>query len=111
MSRSRRFHRGLRGSRGCRKGNPRHPRNPRLILLLVEALPGCELCRLDRLRMLPLAHRRKRVIETHGDVANKEASGIRDFQAGWRAAHKAICLIARERLDFALEMSREVETQ
>lgn len=40
--------------------------------------------------MPPLAHRRQRVVEAHGDVADEEAADVRHFQAAGNAAHQAV---------------------
>src|SRR5258708_17333684 len=65
----------------------------------------------NRPRMFPLPRWRKGIIETHGDIANEEAAGIRDFEASRSAAHQAISLEARERFNFILEMRCKIKAQ
>jgi len=47
--------------------------------------------------MFPLAHGREGVVEAHRDVADEQATGIGDFQAGRRAVYQTVGFKRRER--------------
>lgn len=61
--------------------------------------------------MLPLARRRQGVVEAHRDVADEQAAGIGDFEAGGRAFDKPVGFKRRERFEFLREVLREVDAE
>src|SRR6267142_1317066 len=65
----------------------------------------------NRLGMSPLIRRAERVVETHRDVANEEATGIGDFKAAGFAFHEAIGFKRRERREFFFKMLLEVDAE
>ena len=61
--------------------------------------------------MSPLIRRTERVVETHRDVADEEASGLGDFEATGLEFHQAVGGKRRERCEFLFKMLLEVDAK